>query len=161
MNTSRAEIRNEKIDTLNDLIQATRDGAAFYTDAAQKVGDPALSSLFEHMAHAKNGLVGAMSKEVQQAGAKAAASGTVGAALRALYGESLRAMGMQKSDFSYLEQLEKSEDQLMGAFHDVIKSDSASPQVKKSVAGYLDTVSKQHDSLRDCKWALEARNRTH
>lgn len=64
MKTNIETIRTEKIDTLNDLIEITRDSATFYGDAAKAVPNPALKSLFGEMASSKNGLVGAMSKEV-------------------------------------------------------------------------------------------------
>jgi hypothetical protein len=43
----------------------------------------------------------------------------------------------------------------------VIKSDQASAAVKQSLSGYLPTVKQQHDILRDCKWAMEARKSAH
>lgn len=156
MTTKQTEIRNEKVATLNELIQATRDSADFYLDAAKRVENPTLRALFDHMASSKNGLVGSMSKEVHMAGAEPAKAGTFRGSLRAVYDDSLAMMGMDKTDFSYVERLEKSEDQFMEAFHDVIKSDTAPMEVKQSLTSYLPTVKKQHDTLRERKWAMEA-----
>ncbi|MEZ5460517.1 PA2169 family four-helix-bundle protein [Dokdonella sp.] len=158
MTTTRNEIRFEKIGTLNELIEATRDSANFYTDAAKSVDNPELRRLFDHMASSKNGLVGSMSKEVRAEGAEPAKAGTFRGALREVYEEVRTSMGREKSDYSYVSELEKSEDQLMEAFHDVIKSDSAPKEVKESLRSYLPTVQAHHDTLRDRKWKMEARH---
>ncbi|HMM67370.1 MAG TPA: PA2169 family four-helix-bundle protein [Dokdonella sp.] len=157
MTTGKNEIRIEKIGTLNDLIEATRDSANFYSDAAKAVDNPGLRRLFDHMASSKNGLVGSMAKEVRAEGAEPARAGTFRGALREIYDDVRVSMGREKSDYSYVSELEKSEDQLMEAFHDVIKSDSTSKEVKESLRSYLPTVREHHDTLRDRKWAMESR----
>lgn len=161
MTTQQTEIRNEKVGTLNELIHATRDSAEFYSDAAKKVENPTLRTLFNHMSNSKNGLVGAMSKEVRMVGAEPAKSGTFRGSMRQLYDDVRGMMGSDQSDFAYVDQLEKSEDRLMEAFHDVIKSDYALPEVKQSLRSYLPTVKEHHDILRDRKWAMEASSVKH
>lgn len=158
MTTNQNEIRIEKVGTLNDLIEATRDSANFYSDAAKAVENPNLRKLFDHMASSKNGLVGSMSKEVRAEGAQPAKAGTFRGALREVYDDVRKSMGSERSDYAYVSDLEKSEDQLMEAFHDVIKNDSASKQLKESLRSYLPTVQAHHDTLRDRKWAMEARH---
>ena len=54
------DIREEKIDTLNELISVTRDSATFYGEAASEAKNPQLQSLFRSMADSKNGIVGAL-----------------------------------------------------------------------------------------------------
>lgn len=158
MTTNQNEIRIEKVGTLNDLIEATRDSANFYSDAAKAVENPNLRKLFDHMASSKNGLVGSMSKEVRAEGAQPAKAGTFRGALRKVYDDVSKTMGSERSDYAYVSDLEKSEDQLMEAFHDVIKNDSAPKQLKESLRSYLPTVQAHHDTLRDRKWAMEARH---
>jgi uncharacterized protein (TIGR02284 family) len=158
MTTHENEIRIEKIGTLNDLIEATRDSANFYMDAAKSVDNPELRKLFDHMASSKSGLVGSMTKEVLAEGAEPATAGTFRGALREIYDDVRTSMGQERSDYSYVSELEKGEDQLMEAFHDVIKSDSAPKEVKESLRSYLPTVKAHHDTLRDRKWTMEARH---
>lgn len=161
MTTQQTEIRIEKVGTLNELIQATRDSAEFYFDAAKKVENPTLRALFDHMASSKNGLVGSMSKEVRMAGAEPAKTGTFRGSLRELYDDVGTKIGVDKSDFAYVAQLEKSEDRLMEAFQEVIKSADAPKEVKDSLRSYLPTVKEHHDTLRDRKWVMEASNAKH
>jgi uncharacterized protein (TIGR02284 family) len=156
MTITQNELRIEKVGTINDLIEATRDSANFYMDAAKSVDNPELRRLFDHMASSKNGLVGSMTKEVLAEGAEPAKAGTFRGALREIYDDVRTSMGQERSDYSYVSELEKSEDQLMEAFHDVIKSDAAPKELKESLSSYLPTVKAHHDTLRDRKWAMEA-----
>ena len=156
MNTKNAieTIRTEKIDTLNDLIEITRDSATFYNDAARAVPNPALKSLFGEMASSKHGLVGAMSREVRAEGAKPATTGTVRGAWDRLYGEVRGQFG--DADFGYVKQLEASEDRLMKAFNEVVADDSVPVSVKQTVTNYLPTIRSHHDMMRDRKWDMQA-----
>jgi hypothetical protein len=137
MTTNNTELRKEKVETLNELIQATRDSADFYADAAKAVRNPELRSLFVDMARSKQGLVGSMSQDVRAEAAQPA---------------------KDHGDYAYVKELEKSEDRLMAAFHDVIKRDDAPKAVKASLLDYLPKVQQHHDAMRDRKWAMEARH---
>lgn len=53
--------------SLPDLIEISEDGFAFYEEAAQKVKDKKLSSLFSKLAKAKSELVQELSNEVKPA----------------------------------------------------------------------------------------------
>jgi len=157
MTSVNANIRTEKVDKLNDLIRVTRDGAEFYSHAANEVDNPQLKSIFSKMAESKNGLVGSMSRQIRDEGASPASSGTLTGPIRELYAD-LRAKLTDKTDFAYVSELENSEDRLMKAFHEVIENDSVPPEVKQSVQAYLPTVKAHHDAMRDRKWAMEARH---
>lgn len=147
-------IRTEKIDTLNDLIEITRDSATFYNDAAKAVPNPALKSLFGEMASSKQGLVGAMSKEVRMEGATPATSGTVRGVWDKLYGEVRSQFG--DANYGYVSQLEATEDRLMKAFHEVVADNDVPTSVKQTVTHYLPTIRSHHDMMRDRKWSMQA-----
>lgn len=147
-------IRTEKIDTLNDLIEITRDSATFYSDASKAVPNPELKSLFGEMASSKQGLVGAMSREVRSEGAKPATAGTVRGAWDKLYGEVRSQFG--DTNYGYVKQLESSEDRLMKAFHEVVADKEVPASVKETVSNYLPTIRSHHDMMRDRKWDMKA-----
>lgn len=147
-------IRTEKIDTLNDLIEITRDSATFYNDAAKAVPNPALKSLFGEMASSKQGLVGAMSREVRAEDAKPATIGTVRGVWDKLYGEVRNQFG--DANYGYVSQLEATEDRLMKAFHEVVADNDVSASVKQTVSSYLPTIRSHHDMMRDRKWSMQA-----
>ncbi len=147
-------IRTEKIDTLNDLIAITRDSATFYHDAAKAVPNPALKTLFGEMASSKQGLVGAMSKEVLAEGATPATAGTVRGSWDKLYGEVRSQFG--DTNYGYVSQLESSEDRLMKAFNEVVADNDVPAAVKQTVSSYLPTIRSHHDLMRDRKWDMKA-----
>ena len=152
--TNIESIKTNKIDTLNDLIEITRDSATFYSDAAKAVPNPALKSLFGEMASSKQGLVGAMSREVRSEGAKPATTGTVRGAWDKLYGEVRTQFG--DANYGYVSQLESSEDRLMKAFHEVVADKDVPAAVKETVSSYLPTIRSHHDMMRDRKWDMQA-----
>ncbi|MEO6967741.1 MAG: PA2169 family four-helix-bundle protein [Rhodanobacteraceae bacterium] len=150
------DIRNQKINTLNELIAITRDSAEFYTEASNKVNNAQLKTLFAHMADSKNGLVGAMSREVKQEGAQPAKDGTFRGSLDQIYGDARAKFG--DKDFAYVSELEDSEDRLLHALDNVVKDKDVPTPVKAIVNTYLPAVRQQHDTMRDRKWAMETRH---
>ncbi len=158
MTTNQPELRKEKVETLNELIQATRDSAAFYADAAKEVRNPELRTLFDDIAQSKQGLVGSMAREVRAEAAEPAADGSLRGSLRQIYSRLRAKMATDHRDYAYVKELEKSEDRLMDAFHDVLKRDDAPTAVKQSLMAYLPKVQAHHDTMRDRKWAMEARH---
>ncbi len=153
----KSDKREKTIETLNELIQLTRDSAEFYSDAAKSVDNPKLQVLFENMASSKNGLVGAMAREVRDNGAKPAESGTFRGALHQFYTDIRATLRSNDSDYAYVSELEASEDRIMDAFHNVLKDSSTPESTKEAVMGYLPKVKAQHDSMRDRKWELQAK----
>lgn len=148
------EIRNEKIETLNELIAVTRDSAEFYGDAATKADNPQLQSLFREMAASKGKLVGALSSEVSAEGAKADEDGTFRGSLNKLYGDVRAKLG--GGDYGYVAQLEASEDRILEAFNDTLTDQDTPATVRTAVQSYLPQVKAQHDLMRDKKWAMES-----
>lgn len=158
MTTNNPELRKEKVETLNELIQATRDSAAFYADAAKAVRNPGLRNLFVDIAQSKQGLVGSMAREVREESAEPAADGSLLGGLQRFYSKVRVDMAKDQGDYAYVRELEKSEDRLMAAFHNVIERDDAPKAVKQSLLSYLPKVKEHHDAMRDRKWAMEARH---
>lgn len=153
MNTT-TEIRKEKIKTMNELIAVTRDSAEFYTEAAGKVDNSQLKALFSGLADSKNGLVGAMSRDVKSEGAEPATDGTFRGSMHKVYGDIRARFG--DNDYAYVSELEASEDRMLHALQDVLQDDGIAPPVKQAVTSYLPKVKQHHDAMRARKWAMAA-----
>jgi len=151
MNTH--NIRDEKIETLNELIAVTRDSAQFYGDAATKTGNTQLKSLFQRMAASKNGLITEMAHEVQAEGADVETDGTFRGSLNRMYGDVRAKLGDE--DYAYVAQLEESEDRMLHAFKDVLEDNDTPAPVRDAVRKHLPMVKEQHDLMRDRKWAMD------
>lgn len=149
-------IRNEKIETLNELIAVTRDSAEFYSDAAKRVDNPKLQNLFSELAESKNGLVGAMSRDVRTEGATPESEGTFRGSLHKVYGDVRAKLG--DSDYAYVSQLEESEDRMLHAFNDVLQDSGTPAPIKDAVRSYLPAVKQHHDAMRDRKWEMKAQH---
>lgn len=147
-------IREQKIDTLNELLAVTRDSAEFYEDASTKAGNPQLQSLFRDMAQSKNELLGAMAGEVRAEGASPDTDGTFRGTLHRMYGD-IRGR-MSDDDYGYVAQLEESEDRMLHKFEEVLQDGDTPMPVKEAVRSHLPTVKQQHDRMRDRKWTMEA-----
>lgn len=148
------DIREEKIETLNELIAVTRDSAVFYGDAANKTGNTQLKDLFGRMAASKNGLISAMAQQVQGEGAEPETEGTFRGNLNRLYGDVRAKLGNE--DYAYVAQLEESEDRMLHAFNDVLDDKDTPAPVREAVRKHLPTVKEHHDLMRDRKWAMDS-----
>lgn len=146
-------IRDDTIDTLNDLIEITRDNAKFYSDAANKVENPQLRTLFTRMADSKQNLVGKLSSDVRSEGVSPAQSGRMRGKLQEFYTDVRSHLG--DTDYSYVKGLEAAEDRLLKAFDNVIQDNNVSQPVRQAVNEYLPTIRQQHDTMRDRKWAMQ------
>lgn len=132
--------------------------AQVYSDAARTVTKPGLRSLFDGMAESRRSLVGSMAREVRAEAGEPAEKGSLVGSLRQLYSTVKAEMASDHGDYAYVRELEKSEDRLMSAFHDLIKRDDAPKAVKQSLLSYLPKVRAHHDLMRDRKWSMEARH---
>ncbi len=149
-------IREQKIETLNELIGITRDSADFYKDAALKVDNPRLKSLFTDLSVSKRHLVDAMAVDVQAEGAKPAQSGTFRGSVHQLYGDIRAKLG--DTDYAYVSELEESEDRILDAMKDVVQDTDTPRPVKEAVLAYLPTAKAQHDLMREQKWSMQPRH---
>jgi len=140
--------------TLNDLIEIARDGTDFYTDAARKVDNPELSTLFTRMADHKREIVSGLTADVAAAGGEPAEHGTMVGSMREAYANVRAALG--DKDFAYVAELEELEDRLLEAFEDTIEDDDTPPAAKAAAQRHLPRVAECHEIMRERKKALEA-----
>lgn len=140
--------------SLNDLIEIARDGSEFYTEAAGKVDNPELSSLFGQMAAHKREIVQGLSADVAASGGEPAEHGTMVGAMQQMYGRMRAAFG--NTDYGYVAELEESEDRLLKAFKDTI-ADSDTPVAARAAAEqFMPRVVECHNIMRDRKQAFKA-----
>ncbi|MCA0395730.1 MAG: PA2169 family four-helix-bundle protein [Proteobacteria bacterium] len=140
--------------SLNDLIEIARDGSDFYSDAAGKVKDPELSSLFAQMAEHKREIVSGLSADVAAIGGTPAEHGTIVGSMHQVYGKVRAALG--DTNYAYVAELEESEDRLLHAFKDTL-ADRDTPAAARMVAEqYMPRVVECHNIMRNRKQALKA-----
>ena len=145
---------NEIQHSLNDLIEIARDGGDFYTEAAAKVEDSELSSLFGQMATHKRDIVAGLSADVAASGGEPAKHGTIVGTMAQAYANVRAALG--DTNYEYVSQLEEAEDRLLAAFKDTINDNHAPAAVKASAEKYMPRVVECHNIMRSRKQALKA-----
>lgn len=153
MHHENTNIKNKKTSALNEIVAVTRDSAQFYTDAAKKVDNPQLKQLFEEMASSKNGLVGAMSREIRAEGGQPSNYGTLTGTLNQIYGDVRAKLG--DSDYAYVSRLEEGEDRILGAINEIVSDGDTPAPVRQAVQSYLPTARQHHDLMRDRKWSMQ------
>lgn len=140
--------------SLNDLIEIARDGSDFYTEAAEKVKNPQLSSLFGQMATHKREIVQGLSRDVAATGGKPAEHGTMVGSMHQMYGKVRAALG--DTDYAYVSELEESEDRLLDAFKDTIADRDTPAAAKMAAEQFMPRVVECHNIMRNHKNAMKA-----
>ena len=144
---------NETAHTLNDLVAIARDGQEFYSEAAQKVEDQELSTLFNRIASVKGKIVSELAGAVQAAGGKPDMDGTMVGSMQKMYGTIRAALG--DTQYGYVAQLEESEDRLLHAFEDTVGDSDTPTEAREIAAQLLPEVRQCHDTMRDRKHAMQ------
>lgn len=140
--------------SLNDLIAISRDGQEFYQEAAQKVEDAELATLFRRMAAVKAEVVTALGQVVQASGGTPEQEGTLAGSIRQGYTKVRAALGDRR--YAYVAELEETEDRLLHAFDEVV-ADQDTPAVARDAAlRLLPEVRACHDVMRTRKQALKS-----
>jgi uncharacterized protein (TIGR02284 family) len=138
---------------VNDLIEIARDGESFYRDAAEKVKDAELASLFSRIAGTKADIVNRLTSVVAASGEKPAEHGTLVGSMQELYGKVRAAFG--DTQYGYVAELEESEDRLLKAFKDAANDADLSVAAKQEIVQLLPKVQETHAVMRDRKHAMK------
>jgi uncharacterized protein (TIGR02284 family) len=139
---------------LNELIEITRDGQTFYTDAVSRVTNPHLKAVFRALIDVKTKMISALSEHVRARGIEPSAQGTLAGNFQKLYAE-VRAKLTARTDTTFVAQLEAAEDRLLGAFEQAA-ADAEDPQLRAIITQHLPKVRLCHDEMRNLKVALVA-----
>jgi len=139
---------------LNELIEITRDGQTFYTDAVSRVTNPHLKAVFRALIDVKTKMISALSEHVRARGIEPSAQGTLAGNFQKLYAE-VRAKLTARTDTTFVGQLEAAEDRLLGAFEQAA-ADAEDPQLRAIITQHLPKVRLCHDEMRNLKVALVA-----
>lgn len=139
---------------LNELIEITRDGQTFYTDAVSRVTNAHLKAVFRALIDVKTKMISALSEHVRARGIEPSAQGTLAGNFRKLYAE-VRAKLSSHADTTFVAELEAAEDRLLCAFEQAA-ADADDPELRTIITRYLPKVRLCHDEMRNLKVALAA-----
>jgi len=140
--------------TLNELIEITRDGQTFYTEAVGRVTNSHLKAVFRGLIDVKAKMISTLSEHVRARGMEPSAQGTLAGSFHKLYGD-VRAKLSTQGDMTFVAQLEAAEDRLLTAFEQAA-SDASDPELRRIITRYLPKVRLCHDEMRNLKVGLAA-----
>ncbi len=141
-------------ETLKDIIEIAKDGAKFYDDAQQHVEDAGLRATFAQMASAKRELITGLSVKLRTSGEEPPRTGTLAGALRKTYTD-VAALVSRNEARLYVNQLEETEDRLIGEMRKVI-AETADFELRQTLEAYWPKVKASHDCMRNLKHSLAA-----
>jgi uncharacterized protein (TIGR02284 family) len=149
-------IEKKTASTLNDLIEVARDGDSFYRDAAAKVKDSELSSLFTKIAATKAEIVAQLSHVVSAIGEKPSEHGTIVGSMQEFYGKIRATFG--DTEYGYVAELEESEDRLLKEFKNAANDHDISAAGREEALALLPKVQETHAVMRDRKHAMKPKS---
>ena len=112
-------IESAGANALNHVIELCQDGYDFYSRAAERVEDAALSAHFKKMALVRSDIIAELKPVVEQSGASAAATGTVGGTLHRLLADFKARISKDETEV-FLVQLEESENAVYSMIEDIL-----------------------------------------
>ena len=140
-------------DALNELLEVLNDSAAFYEDAAARVGDATYQSLFRRMGANKRAIAQDLRAEISARGGAPAEAGSTGGRLRQAWTD-MRARLSAHPELQFVSQLEEAEDAVIRAFREaVLESERA--EVRAVAQKHMAEVNRMHEEIRNLKHRLQ------
>lgn len=140
---------DDTIDTLNDLIEVSKDGEYGFRTSAEHARDPQLKALF--MKRADDCAQGAreLTEQVVQLGGEPEDSGTAGGAMHRGW-VAVKSALSSYTDLQILEETERGEDKALASYRDALREDLPQP-ARSIVERQLEGVRRNHDQVRSLR----------
>ena len=149
-----ANLNEETIEALQDLIQINIDSAKGFRESAEQVEDMNLAGLFREMASTREQLSEELKQHVQYSGERPRNDGTILASLHRTWLD-IRAKVNGGDPTSVLIEAEKGEDYIKKAYEDTLK-ETAGSAVNDVLTQQYATVKAGHDRIRDLRDSYKA-----
>ncbi len=140
---------NQSTDLLNTLIEVSRDGLKFYSDAASKVKDPDVRAVFETQANAREQLINDLSRHVNVRGAAASRDETFIGKSSKFYADAMARL-KSDSDSVYIKQLAEAESRLLDHFRSALE-EVETEEVRRVLVGHMPIVQAAYDRMKALK----------
>lgn len=139
----------DTIDTLNDLIETSKDGEYGFRASAEYMRDPQVKQLFLNRADECARAVSELQALVVQCGGEAEDSGSAAGAMHRGW-VAVKGTLAGYSDTAILEETERGEDVAMNSYRKALKSDLP-PQVLTVVERQFEGVKRNHAQVRELR----------
>ena len=140
---------DDTIDTLNDLIEVSKDGEYGFRTSAEHARDAQLKALFTRRADECGQAARELMQHVAQLGGKAEDSGTTAGAMHRGW-VAVKAALSTYTDLQILEEAERGEDKALATYRKALRDDLAEP-ARSLVERQLEGVRRNHDQIRSLR----------
>ena len=151
-----AMTNDDIIDTLNDLIETSKDGEEGFMTCAQDIKNADLKAMFNTMARHCAEAAGELRAEVQRLGGKAERSGSLAGSAHRRWVD-IKSAIMGKDDAAVLAECERGEDVAKSSYEKALKKDLP-PNIRAMVERQFQGVVQHHDRVRALERAAKARS---
>lgn len=145
------------ITTLNDLIEACRDGQTGFKEAANNVKSPDLKTFLNRIAAERGQFVSELQMEVRGLGGEAQKSGSTKATVRRAWLD-LKGTLVGKDDHSILSECEDAEDSTVDAYKDALKLNLPA-NILSTVQRQFHSIKQTHDGVKQMRDSKAAASR--
>ena len=150
--------RDDIIDTLEDLVETSKDGEYGFRTSAEHVKNPEIQRLFLQRADECRMAAQELQRCIVQQGGKVDEEG--GSASGALHRGWVSVKGTLAgyTDLAMLEEVERGEDTALKRYRDALKDTSMPSDVRSLIERQLQGVQRNHDQVRALRDAEKARS---
>ena len=148
-----ATINDEVVSTLNELIEACRDGEEGFRTAAQAVDDDHLRTLFNNYCQQRAQLAAELQREVLRLGSQPQSSGSTAGALHRGW-VNLKSAIAGHDDGAVLSECERGEDVAIEQYQHALNANLPS-NIKQVVSRQYAAINAAHDRIRELEKAHE------
>ena len=149
-----ADINDDAIDTLSNLLETCRDGEYGFTECAGHVQAPQVKTVFMQRAGDCRTAAAELQQLIVQLGGEPDDSGSMGGALHRGW-VSVKGTLSGYSDISMLEECERAEDVALAQYRKALKK-NLPPNIKTVVERQAQGTQTNHDQIRDMRDAYKA-----
>lgn len=147
---------DDVIDTLNDLIETSKDGEEGFRTCAEDIKSPELKRMFTEAAQHCAQAAEELRAEVQRLGGKPEKSGSLTGSVHRRWVD-IKSAIMGKDEAAVLAECERGEDVAKASYKKALEKDLP-PSVRMIVERQYQGVLKHHDTVRALEKAAKARS---
>ena len=137
---------NETVSVLRSLIESCREGSEGYRNAAQRVDDGELRSLFASYAEQRQAFLDELNQEVTRLGEEPGSMRTLGESLNSAW-TSVRDAVTSNDRESVIAECERGEDEAVETYRQALDAPLPDP-IRSVVARQYQGVQRAHDEIR-------------
>ncbi len=146
------------IETLNDLLENSRDGELGFREAAEHTRTPGLSALFERRAESCRQAADELQQQIERLGGKVEEGGTVTGAAHRVWVH-IRGLFGGASDQTMLAECERGEDAAVARYRKALKQ-NLPHDIHAMVQRQFEGAQRNHDMIKTLRDEARAENRT-